>query len=424
MALGSAFASGAAAAGPGDHIRVGNTVVTPSVSASLFWRSNPYLSDGSDGEEVRSGAGLTLRPALDLKSKNSNYDFSLGSSYTGKKYITDGMDNLNRWSDFEIRAALRALPEAKVGLALSNTLRNAGRETDSTFSEDPYQGRFEEKVAAAAVLRPGSSMELSLGGTAALQKYTAPEDTAFQSDDPAGLNNRSAFGLVADYRWRFFPKTAVVVQVDQTWFRWEREVVPLAGTTDFTGKPDGSLLHAMAGVNGRFSEKVSLKALAGYGQVINDESSVVAAGQGLAGDFETDYRGLALNSEVAYDATESQKVSVGYRRDFQDVYFTNFQIYDEVFLRYAGTYVDRLTLAGSLTRRVEDFGGTVSRSDRTIRPSVEAKYLVQDFLDVNAAMSWTQRTSPGGTVAGETVEANDAVGYSDVNLLLGATFTY
>jgi hypothetical protein len=49
---------------------------------------------------------------------------------------------------------------------------------------------------------------------------------------------------------------------------------------------------------------------------------------------------------------------------------------------------------------------------------------VQDFLDVNAAMSWTQRTSPGGTVAGETVEANDAVGYSDVNLLLGATFTY
>jgi hypothetical protein len=177
-------------------------------------------------------------------------------------------------------------------------------------------------------------------------------------------------------------------------------------------------------VNGRFSEKVSLKALAGYGQVINDESSVVAAGQGLAGDFETDYRGLALNSEVAYDATESQKVSVGYRRDFQDVYFTNFQIYDEVFLRYAGTYVDRLTLAGSLTRRVEDFGGTVSRSDRTIRPSVEAKYLVQDFLDVNAAMSWTQRTSPGGTVAGETVEANDAVGYSDVNLLLGATFTY
>jgi hypothetical protein len=113
MALGSAFASGAAAAGPGDHIRVGNTVVTPSVSASLFWRSNPYLSDGSDGEEVRSGAGLTLRPALDLKSKNSNYDFSLGSSYTGKKYITDGMDNLNRWSDFEIRAALRALPEAK-----------------------------------------------------------------------------------------------------------------------------------------------------------------------------------------------------------------------------------------------------------------------------------------------------------------------
>ena len=431
LLLGGGAANAALAANPGEHIRAGNTVITPSVSASTFWRSNPYLADGSDGEDVRSGAGLLLRPALELKAKNSDYEFNLGANYTGKKYFTDGMDNLNRWKDFEIKAGLRALPDAKVGFQLQNDLRNSGRETDAAFADDPYQARLEEKFGGAAVIRPGSSMELTAGGQVGLQKFTSPTDSAFQDDDPAGLNNRTSYGLLADYRWRFFPKTAVVVQLDQTWFRWERDVVPLAGVVDEagdpvnTGKPDGSLLHAMVGVNGRFTEKVALKLLAGYGQVINDESSVSSSGADLGGDFALDYRGFALNSEIAYSAVETQKVSFGYRHDFQDVYFTNFQVYDDVFLRYSGTFIDRLTLNATVSWRVEDFGGSVVRSDRTIRPHVEASYAAKKFLSVNAGLAWAQRSSPGGAIAGGgTAEANDAVGYSDVAMTLGATFTY
>ncbi|HRE03842.1 MAG TPA: hypothetical protein PLV68_21275, partial [Ilumatobacteraceae bacterium] len=44
-----------------------------------------------------------------------------------------------------------------------------------------------------------------------------------------GLNSRFGYGPAVDARWRFFPKTAVVLDFRHEWFRWQDNVVDAQG---------------------------------------------------------------------------------------------------------------------------------------------------------------------------------------------------
>ncbi|HRE03841.1 MAG TPA: hypothetical protein PLV68_21270, partial [Ilumatobacteraceae bacterium] len=64
-----------------------------------------------------------------------------------------------------------------------------------------------------------------------------------------------------------------------------------------------------------------------------------------------------------YEPAEAQKILLGFRRDFQDVYFTNYVNYDRVSLGYDAIFARKVGLGLSSAYRYERYKGEVSRND-------------------------------------------------------------
>ena len=134
---------------------------------------------------------------------------------------------------------------------------------------------------AKVSLRPGSSLEIDVGGTYSSTSTMCPV-MHLRLGSPA-LNSRTAYGPGVDLKWAFFPKTSIVASYTQTWFDWENNLVDTKGDGiniaefgETLGVPDGSEWRATLGLRGRLTEKLVLGLIAGYGQMTYDETSVPA----------------------------------------------------------------------------------------------------------------------------------------------------
>src|SRR4051812_8704884 len=74
-------------AAPGDHVRVGDTVLTPSILTGFEYHSNAYLLEGGEGAPPVPGSAWTVNPrfAADLEGQALELHYGLG--WTMKKFI-------------------------------------------------------------------------------------------------------------------------------------------------------------------------------------------------------------------------------------------------------------------------------------------------------------------------------------------------
>lgn len=419
-------------AGPGDHIRIGDAEVVPSVELRGIYRTNLYLTEGesttfygvTSGSKEQSGTAVRVHPALNigLESDATTLDFNL--DYQAIKYLEDEHKNLDRYKDIEAGLLLNALRESAVGFKVNQRFHITGRETEAAYSTSAYINHLMNSSTAKVSLRPGSSLEIDVGGTYTFDKYDVSGDTS-QVGSPA-LNSRTAYGPGVDLKWAFFPKTSIVASYTQTWFDWENNLVDTKGDGiniaefgETLGVPDGSEWRATLGLRGRLTEKLVLGLIAGYGQMTYDESSVPAQAA-PSENFDRDLAGfpdgLLSIVELGYHATEDHSFTVGYRKAFQDVYFTNYVDFHNAFLRYEGLYADRYGVKANLGYRYEQYLGEVSRDDHLINTGLDVSYRATKFLDIGANVKWVQRGSADGL--------NPEVEYDDITVGIGLTATY
>jgi len=410
-----AMGAGQAEAAAGDHIRPSSgTEVTPSVSLGSFYRTNVYLQEGiiGGGAPEIAGIAITVNPTLEMSVKGPDADLEVGLGYTARKFVQADLANLDRYSDVELDGQLGLMPDGVVGIRLTESFRVTGNETEAATARDAYMQHTINRTDGRLLIRPGSSLELGVGGNFGFDNYRGVQDNSGAA--APSINSRVAYGPSADLQWRFFPKTAVLVDFDMTSFIWGDNYVDARGegissgvVGDYLGVPDGKMWKAHAGVRGRFTDKLVLGVLGGYGGATYDEASVAEDAGNQGGSEATGTEGYAADLkgfpaavigsvELEYAATPRHGLTLGYARDFQDVYFTNYVIFHNLSAAYKGKLGDKLGIDLGVLGRLESYVGEVQRSDVFIRVMGDTHLAASDFMSVHMGAWWTQRASVDG----------------------------
>jgi hypothetical protein len=172
------------------------------------------------------------------------------------------------------------------------------------------------------------------------------------------------------------------------------------------------------GLRGRLSEKVVVGLVGGYGQMDYDESSVGGGSEdaSYAQDLTGFPEGVIGVFEIGWEPSTRHSLTMGYRKAFQDVYFTNYVGFHNAFIRYEGTFADRVGLSLNSGYRFENYVGEISREDHLLNAGIDVAYKATPFLDVGLGGGWTQRASADGN--------NAEIEYDDTVIRAGLTLTY
>lgn len=419
---------GAALAQPGEHIHLGALEIVPTLQASGEYQSNAYLEEGGEGNEPDPGFSVRVRPAAQLSISNDDLKLSAGAGWTLRHYLSSELSNLNRYSDFDVAFSMDTLPSSVVGFKLSEDLRNRARAADVGNNDDPNAlipedanlRRLVSQTLGQVAVHPGGALSVDVGGHFIYDKYSFPAEIVTEGQDQA--NTKTGYGPDLNLQWRFFPKTAIVLDARAEWYDWTPNVRTDASDR-VTGVPDGFQFRATTGLKGRITEKVLVALMAGYGQITTDEDSVTSSTSSSAvdvGEIALDLSGfpdgLLAVAEVSWEMSSNHSLSAGARKEFSDVYFTNYVDFVNVFGRYQGRFFDRARVLGELTFRAEDYVGDVTRSDTYLRARGDLGWRVTSFLDLGGGVIYATRKNADGTAP--------QVDYTDVTAIVGATFTY
>jgi len=183
-----------------------------------------------------------------------------------------------------------------------------------------------------------------------------------------------ALGLNA--RWKFFPKTALVVDVaSDIRTYWN------PGTTAAPGSTPSTLLRAQAGLMGLISTHFNVTLLAGY---VHD----------FAGSNLNNVIGQA---EVGYAPNEMIRLALGYLRTVMPVPGVGLgsAVDDRPYLRgTVGLWAGRLTLnAGVSLDFLNYYYGSVKRSDWVISGNAGATVAVLTWMDLGLLYGLSVRNS-------------------------------
>jgi len=417
---------GTALADPGEHIHLGAAEITPSVQLATEISTNAYLEPGTTGNEPDLGVALRLHPELDAKISNDDLDFQLAAGWSPRYYMTSGMKNLNRFSDFNLLLGVDSGKNALIGFKGTEDLRNRARATDVGDNDNPDANtpadstihRLYNKSIAQISVHPGGALSVDAGGHFIYDRYTFPSSAIVGGEDDS--NYKVSYGPDLDLQWNFFPKTAVVLDGYLDIYDWSPNTrVDSDGST--TGLPDGNQWRLTAGIKGRVTDTLLLSLMAGYGQLVPNLDSVTAESASvdtaaLAQSLKGFPGGLIGIAEISYQPSANHTLTLGARREFTDVYFTNFVEYGSFSGRYQGRYFDRLKTLAELTFRMENYVGEVTRNDNYLRGRLDLAWQLTPYLDLGAGAIYSKRANVDGTAPN--------VEYSDVSVLIGATLLY
>jgi hypothetical protein len=435
-------------AAPGDHVRLGNTVITPSVMTGLEYHSNVYLADG-DVQPEYGGLSWVLKPDLKLALQNEKVQVDFGLGWGLRKFVdfapgdAVNLENADSFSNFSSSLGINALTKSLVGLRLDDkfeVLNTPGELPGATSNANVVH--ISNDANGGIVIRPGSALEVDVLGNFGVDLFTLPEELITNT---ATYNNRLSYGPVLSGSWKFLPKTSLVGSASVGWTSWQYNLVPTVGSEveevdygECLGKPNAISWRTLWGVRGQFTQKLAASAQLGYGQMYYDEQSVIddadACGSSgssaeidiigdntFARDLTSFTEGLLVNAQVAYSPLRNHKLTFGYRKDFQDALFTNYVAFNYLFLRYEGMFVDRLALNAEATYRIDAFHGEVTRDDQNIGIKVGGAWQFTNYLSVGGSGGWNERACLDPACENGIFYPTQ---YDDFWGQLGVTFTY
>lgn len=435
---------GSAQAAPGDHITVGKAELVPALQTGLEYRSNVYLEEGTESNPTDAGMNFWVRPLFDLSLDSDDLFLALSAEYTARKYFAARLSNLDRFADFGVSLDLDALPKAVLGFKIEEVLRSRARaaETRSAVDEgepipvDANIKHLSNTLVGQLSVHPGGPLTVDVGGHFNIDNYSVPEGV-LRTDTPS-LNDRIGYGPNLDLRWAFFPRTAIVGSFQMDWFDWKDNFLSTGGANSteaeqlgaYVGVPDGMLWEFSGGLRGRITEKTVIGALVGYGQIGYNEDSVLedaadeadvpssevdAAAEGFDADLKG-LNGLLVTLEAGYTPAENHTISAGFRKDFRDVYFTNFVDFVYFYGRYRGRFIDQLKTSAEFGYRLEDYQGEVARKDHFLRTQLEVGYEATRWFEVGTGVEWVRRASAD--------REHPEIEYDDFRVHLDLNFTY
>ncbi len=401
-------------AGPGDHIRVGEATITPSISLGIEHSTNVYHADS----DVVGGTDFRLAPGLQIGVDGPDLRFSLSGEYELRKYFQPSLTSLDRFSDFQIGTSLEALRRGPIGFGIADSIGLRNSPTDIPSSDAPFQTQFRNQLDGSVNIRPGSALQIRLGGRWAFDDI----QVASGITSSRAFNRKHSGGPTLAVEWNFFPRTAVLLDGSYEFHRWGENVIDTvdSATSDSLGdelaKPDSDHFRISLGMQGRVTQKIVVVLRAGYGFANYDEASVDGGESASTEGYAEDLRGaehLLLNASFRYDFSERDQFVLGYEKDFNDVFFSNYAAYHRVFSRVNKRISKRFGTAGELGVRYEDYAGEIARQDLFLEAEASFSTYINDWADISLGAAFDRRGSSDPDVL-----------YNDLNVYLRSNFVY
>lgn len=411
----------AALAAPGDHIRTGDTTITPAVDVGFEYRNNVYRA----AEDPLAGGNLRVAPQLSLGVDSTQNAFEIDGEWELRKFLFVSEEDpdlralriagADRFNDFNVGAALSVLRNEAVGLELSDRVTLRNNQTDRGVLGSPFFTQVRNELQGGLRLSPGEALDIIPGGQWSYDDYRIADESAFRTR----FNSRHVYGPRLDVSWDFFPRTSMVLEAEGQWNRWGDNSVPVVDS--FSGDPgevtvpDSVHVRVLAGLQGRFTERIFVDLIGGYGTALYDSVGGVAA----ENEDLTGVDGLIGSAGVRYrlvrDGSQSLEAGLGFTRDFSDAFFTNYALYNQVHAQL-GADIAGLLPKAKYSIRFEEYQGAVVRNDVLNRFDGELGYPFKAWGKLTAGVAWQQRAVEQAVFEGAE--------YDEVIFSLLGTFQY
>jgi hypothetical protein len=410
-----------ARAAAGDHIRLGVFEVVPSLATGMEYHSNVFF------EEVDPEVGLAVvaNPAISIATKGTGVKVDGSAQWRVNRYIGEESARASNYSDYDVSFGVSSLDGSVFGFSITEFMGKKNSPVASIGAVDPFTSHFQNKVDVKALLSPSGALAFSLGGHVSYDSYLVPDGAQLGGGREYGSKN--SFGPTLSADWDFFPRTAIAVEGSMSFIRWDENVIQAGG--DFKlGQvlvvPDSDTWRVMGGLRGRITKPIVIELMGGYGAALYDELSA-ANDMGVVASSDKDptlvsygddlegWDKFLVNFQVRYNTGLGRKVTLGYKRDFQDVFFTNYVSYDYGFLKFENRIGSRMGLSTQGGVRLEKYGGEVRRDDVRLNAKAGLMYFLKDWGALSTELGWLQRAS-----------SDVRVEYDDFRIALGAEFTY
>ena len=397
-----------------DYIGTDSLRLKPAVSVGGEYRSNLYLDSATEG--TTTGTALLVNPVIALETNSQVLKLKLGSGYGARVFMQESLQNLNSFNDGLLRLNGRILPNSKAGISFSNGFSSNNRPVNLKSASSSLIRVYNNKAKGAFVIG-GGILDLSLGGMYNFQQVNGLEDSSGVTNV---LNKKNTVGGTWNLNWAFLPKTNVFI--DGAYYKNAWENASFVSTTDencttecSTAVADSSSWNTDLGLQGQISSKTMLKVTMGTGgstyEDLTGDASVTASADSVSGLRE----GFRANVGLNFYPTPAQQITLSLKRAFQDVYFTNYEIYHQANLGYSVDVLQRMTLEGNFQYRNDNYDGPVDRTDHRVSASFETNFQVQKHLSLNAGVNWRRLASADGIAAIE---------YDDIGATVNLRFGY
>jgi hypothetical protein len=413
-----------AVAGPGSHVRVGPSEWTPGLTSGVEYHSNLFLADGQTNEE-EPGVAFRTAPSVTIGLDGRTVALRFEGAWYLRKYLDitpdNGLEatNLDRYRDGEARLELLAFRQHRVGLRVDDRFQISsapGQLESAEAGSNANIGLMANDLRAGVSLRPGSALEVAALFALGTNRYDVPE--GLTSNGQATLNDRVTYGPQGDVTWKFLPRTAFALRGGAGWLDWDQNMVRTLGASagassfgTYLAKPDAFKWWTSGGLRGNITERVAITTEIGYGQMDYDAQSVLDAAQVIGADavaeaqsasaaYATDldsvWDGVTADLKVAYamgaiEDDRGQTVSVGYRKDFRDAFFSNYVISHALSTRWDGEFGRVLGAHAAFDVRTDGYVGEITRDDVLLSAEIGGTVTVAEWFSLQGGAGWRQR---------------------------------
>jgi hypothetical protein len=388
------------------------TYIHAGVGAEVGYDTNVFYQSSSDQTSPLSSGILRVLPFIEINNRTGTGTgdapgivFDLSASLQYRRYLSDD----SRIDASSVRDTFAPTISGIVDISPGQQFAFTLSDTFNRTEEPPYV------PTSGPILRDANQgfaqVRWSPGGgrIQGLVRYTNRLDWFEQStgSDYSFANSIGHEGLL-DASWRWFPKTALFVAVQQGYIHYLN-----SGQSTATSGPkyDSYPLRASVGLRGLITQKLSLRLGLGY------TNAFYSGGPNTSG-----FGFLVAQVDATYQPTLMTTLSVGYEHDFQNSIIGNFYNVDAFRASLRQTIIGRIvaSVAGRYElRRFSNSPGTTpaARVDNATQVSAGIDYSLKTWAYIGAAYtlalnnSNAQYTSAtGGTVVSADYVKQQVVG--------------
>jgi hypothetical protein len=402
-----------ASAATSDYLGTEFVQVKPAISIGGEYRSNLYLNsskiledaqgnpildaDGNEqtAEAIVPGSSVLFNPTIEIKSSTQAVVFNMGAGYGAKIYLSEAQQNLNSYGEGALEANARLLPRSSLGILIGDKLLSSYRPAteDGAGNDGASLLRVIENRGMGSAVIGNDIIDLSLG---AIYNY----QNVYHTGDEKQLNQRNTTGGSVRVNWEFLPKTDLYLNSSVVKNDWDTSLI----STNEEGEnceenceievSDSTMWSSSVGMKGQITPKTLIRMSLGTGGAtyiaLSDSEKVNSSDDGI-----TPIEGLSGAVGMKYYPTPYQIVTVDVKREFQDVYFTNYKILHQLNLGHSIEFNGRIGLETGFVYRHDNYDGPVDRSDHRFAASLESVFKLSPRLDFDAGMNWRRLDTAG-----------------------------